>query len=72
MYSLLQGDCLDVLKTLPDKSVQCCITSPPYYGLRCYLPDVVIVDPHLVAEERQMLLNRLQELNILPIDNTID
>ena len=36
MYSLLQGDCLDVLKTLPDKSVQCCITSPPYYGLRDY------------------------------------
>ena len=30
------GDCLDVLQTLPDESVQCCITSPPYYGLRDY------------------------------------
>lgn len=30
------GDALDVLRTLPDESVQCCITSPPYWGLRDY------------------------------------
>jgi len=35
---LLQGNSVDVLKTLPSNSVQCCITSPPYYGLRSYLP----------------------------------
>ena len=34
--SILIGDCRDVLKTLPDASVQCCVTSPPYYGLRDY------------------------------------
>ena len=34
--TLLQGDCLSVLATLPDQSVQCCVTSPPYYGLRNY------------------------------------
>lgn len=28
------GDALDVLRTLPDNSVHCCITSPPYYALR--------------------------------------
>ena len=33
---ILQGDCLDQLKTLPAESVDCCITSPPYYGLRDY------------------------------------
>lgn len=33
---VLQGDCLEVLKTLPDKSIDCCVTSPPYYGLRDY------------------------------------
>lgn len=33
---LLQGNCLDVLKTLPDESVQCVVTSPPYWGLRNY------------------------------------
>ena len=30
------GDCRDVLETLPDESVQCVITSPPYFGLRDY------------------------------------
>lgn len=34
MYQLLLGNCLDVLKTLPEKSVQCCVTSPPYFGQR--------------------------------------
>jgi len=33
---LLVGDCRDVLKTLPYASVQCCVTSPPYFGLRDY------------------------------------
>jgi DNA modification methylase len=33
---ILQGDCLAVLKTLPSKSVQMCVTSPPYYALRNY------------------------------------
>ena len=33
---ILQGDCLDQLRTLLDESVDCCITSPPYYGLRDY------------------------------------
>jgi DNA modification methylase len=36
---LLHGDCLGILKTLPDKSVQVCVTSPPYYGLRSYTND---------------------------------
>ena len=31
------GDCLEVLRTLPAASVQTCITSPPYWGLRNYL-----------------------------------
>lgn len=35
---ILHGDCRDVLKTLPDQSVHCCATSPPYWGLRSYLP----------------------------------
>lgn len=29
-------DCLQGLKKLPDECVDCCITSPPYYGLRDY------------------------------------
>lgn len=32
----LQGDCRVVLRTLPERSVHCCVTSPPYWGLRDY------------------------------------
>lgn len=34
--SLYLGDCLDVLDRMPAESVQCCVTSPPYWGLRDY------------------------------------
>jgi DNA modification methylase len=30
------GDALEVLKSLPSESINCAITSPPYYGLRDY------------------------------------
>ncbi len=41
-YQILQGHSLEVLKTLPDESVQCCITSPPYWSLRDYgLPNQI-------------------------------
>jgi len=30
------GDCREILKQLPDESVNCCVTSPPYWGLRDY------------------------------------
>jgi DNA modification methylase len=31
-----QGNALDVLKTFPDESIDCCVTSPPYWCLRNY------------------------------------
>lgn len=34
--TLYLGDALDVLRSLPDGSVDCCVTSPPYFGLRDY------------------------------------
>ena len=37
--TLYHGDALEVLRTLPDQSVDCVVTSPPYFGLRSYLPD---------------------------------
>jgi len=36
MVTIMTGDCREVLKTLPDASVNCCVTSPPYWGLRDY------------------------------------
>lgn len=34
--TLHHGDSLDVLRGMPDQSVDCCVTSPPYFGLRDY------------------------------------
>jgi len=40
------GNTLDVLRTLPDESVHCCVTSPPYWGLRDYgVPGQIGLEP---------------------------
>lgn len=39
MIELLTGDTIDILHTLPDESVQCVVTSPPYWQLRDYEVD---------------------------------
>lgn len=36
LNKIIQGDSLEVLKTLPNESVDCAITSPPYWALRDY------------------------------------
>ncbi|MFU3267075.1 DNA-methyltransferase [Pseudomonas aeruginosa] len=35
-HEIRVGDCLDALRAMPDQSFHCCITSPPYFGLRDY------------------------------------
>ena len=36
MIDLRQGDCLELMKDIPDNSVDLTITSPPYDDLRSY------------------------------------
>jgi DNA modification methylase len=40
--TIILGDCRDALRGMPDESVDCIITSPPYYGLRNYGADAQI------------------------------
>ena len=35
-YELHLGDCLASMREMPSESVNCCVTSPPYFGLRDY------------------------------------
>jgi DNA modification methylase len=35
-HEIIIGDVLDCLKEIPDGTIQCCVTSPPYFGLRDY------------------------------------
>jgi site-specific DNA-methyltransferase (adenine-specific) len=36
MIEIKTGNCLEVLKTMPEQSVNTCVTSPPFWGLRDY------------------------------------
>ena len=35
-YQIIEGEVVDCLKQIGDGTVQCCVTSPPYWGLRDY------------------------------------
>jgi DNA modification methylase len=49
---MLVGDALTELRSLPDRSINCCVTSPPYWGLRSYLPDGHPLKPLEMGLER--------------------
>ncbi|MBX9910312.1 MAG: site-specific DNA-methyltransferase [Beijerinckiaceae bacterium] len=52
---IFEGDALSILRRLPDESVQCAVTSPPYWGLRDYnSADQIGLEPTL-----PQFLNRL-------------
>ena len=36
MIKILQGNCIDKIKELDDNSIDCVVSSPPYFGLRDY------------------------------------
>jgi DNA modification methylase len=60
---IICGDAKAVLQTLPSKIISTTVTSPPYYGLRRYMPDCVKLKrdvPEWVKEE-------LARLSITPI-----
>ena len=67
MNQIIQGDALEVLKTLESESVDCVITSPPYWALRSYLPDTVQVRQNLTTEEKIYLDKELALLGIKSI-----
>ena len=46
------GDCRELLRHLPDESINCCVTSPPYYGLRSYLDKDDPAHPLELGQER--------------------
>lgn len=70
--SILIGDALTHLRSLPDASVHCCVTSPPYYGLRSYMPDGVQIKRELSDSQKQEIINELRQLGIKPLDHTTE
>lgn len=72
MSKILYGDALECLKTIPDNSVNMCVTSPPYYGLRDYGIDEQIgmeVSPVRYIEKLVCIFIEIQR--ILKNDGTL-
>ena len=57
------GDCIEVLKTFPDESINCCITSPPYFGLRDYGVDGQIGNEDTPDQYIKRLVEVFNEVN---------
>lgn len=55
---IYHGDALEVLKTLPNNSIDMCITSPPYWNMRDYNEDKQIG----LEDTFEDYLNKLQEI----------
>ena len=65
-YRIIEGDCIEGMRRLEGQSVNCVVTSPPYFGLRSYLPDGVRIKEGLTDEDRAFVEQRLAELGITP------
>lgn len=50
-HKIICGHVLDVLKTMPDESVDCIVTSPPYWKMCSYLPDNYPTKDKEIGEE---------------------
>ena len=69
---IICGDAAEILRTLPSESVNCCITSPPYYGLRDYGTDGQIGLEQTPAEYIARLVDVFREVRrVLQNDGTL-
>jgi len=71
-YTIHVGDCREVLAGLPDESVQCVVTSPPYWGLRDYGVDDQIGLESTPQEYTEKLVAVFREVRrLLRADGTL-
>lgn len=65
------GNCFEVLKTFPNKSINCCITSPPYYGLRDYGVDGQVGNEKTPEEYVKNMVNIFNEVKRVLTDDGV-
>lgn len=69
---IYEGDVFDQLKKLPDQSIQCVVTSPPYWGLRDYGVDGQLGLEETLEEFVNNLVNVFREVRrVLKDDGTL-
>jgi DNA modification methylase len=59
---ILTGDCREILPTLAAESIDCCVTSPPYWGLRDYGMDDQIGNEDTLDQYIQTLVETFREV----------
>jgi site-specific DNA-methyltransferase (adenine-specific) len=75
--NLILGDCIDVLRHLPDKSIDCIVTDPPYgvgFNFGAYKDDVtnlkkLVIDalPHMLrVAQRAVIIPGIRNLMLYP------
>ena len=66
------GDCRDTMRRWAEQGVkaQMCVTSPPYFGLRSYMPDAVKLRGDINPEELASVLKELERLGVSPCGHT--
>lgn len=71
-HRILEGDCRYILPQLDPESVQCCVTSPPYWGLRDYEHEAQIGSEASPAEYVANLVHVFREVGrVLRPDGTL-
>lgn len=60
------GDCIESMKKMPAESVNTCVTSPPYFGLRSYFPDGVVLRTDLTDEQQAAIEAELADIGVYP------
>ncbi len=71
-WEILQGDVRETLRALPEKTVQTCVTSPPYFGLRDYGVDGQIGLEPTPAEYVEQMVQVFREVRrVLRDDGTL-
>ncbi len=66
------GDCIETMRQMPDGIAQTCVTSPPYFGLRSYLPGVVQLRDDLSQEKREQIIRDLAAIGVFQTSLTTD
>ena len=71
-YQIIQGDALEELRNIEDNFFRCCITSPPYWGLRDYKIPHQIGAEEKVSEYIRKLVDVFREVRrVLTNDGTL-
>lgn len=70
--TLYHGDCREILKGFPDESVNCCVTSPPYFGLRDYgVEDQIGLEPTITQYVSNLVSVFSEVKRVLRWDGTL-